>query len=86
LPSVWCVNLTQDILKTTFTTLWGTFTFLRMPFGLMNTGATFQREIDYAFVDIKDCFIIIYLDDMIVFSKKSTDYSLEAHDRNAKKG
>lgn len=29
----------EDVLKTTFTTLWGTFAYIRMPFGLMNAGA-----------------------------------------------
>ena len=31
----------EDQLKTVFTTPWGTFMYLRMPFGLMNAGATF---------------------------------------------
>ena len=33
----------------TFTTPWGTFMYAKIPFGLMNTGATFQREMDIAF-------------------------------------
>ena len=36
--------------KTTFTTPWGTFMYVKMPFGLMNVGATFQRAMDIAFV------------------------------------
>lgn len=32
----------KDQHKTTFTTPWGTFTYHRMPFGLINVGATFQ--------------------------------------------
>ncbi|WP_208081124.1 hypothetical protein, partial [Bacteroides uniformis] len=32
-----------DQLKTSFTTPWGTFMYVKMPFGLMNVGATFQR-------------------------------------------
>ena len=31
----------DDQLKTIFTTPWGTFMYLKMPFGLMNAGATF---------------------------------------------
>ena len=31
----------EDILKTTFRTRWGTFAYRRMPFGLINAGATF---------------------------------------------
>jgi hypothetical protein len=36
----------EDRHKTTFTTPWGTFEYLRMPFGLSNAGATFQRAMD----------------------------------------
>jgi hypothetical protein len=32
----------KDREKTTFTTPWGTFMYTNMPFGLMNTGVTFQ--------------------------------------------
>jgi hypothetical protein len=42
----------EDQLKTTFTTPWGTFMYLRMPFGLMNVGSTFQREMDFSFRDL----------------------------------
>jgi hypothetical protein len=50
----------QDQLKTTFTTPRGTFMYLRMSFGLMNTGATFQREMDFAFRNIIHKIIEIY--------------------------
>jgi hypothetical protein len=58
----------DDREKTTFTTPWGTFMYAKMPFGLMNVGATFQREMDIEFVDEKDKFIVIYLDDITVYS------------------
>jgi hypothetical protein len=32
----------KDREKTTFTTPWGTFMYAKIPFGLMNVGATFQ--------------------------------------------
>ena len=35
--------------KTTFTTPWGTFMYAKMPFGLMNAGATFKRAMDIFF-------------------------------------
>jgi len=44
---IWVKN--EDQFKTTFTTKWGTFTFQRMPFGLSNVGATFQRAMDHPF-------------------------------------
>jgi hypothetical protein len=34
----------KDILKTTFTTMWGTFAHVRMPFELVNIRATSQRD------------------------------------------
>lgn len=51
---------------TTFTTPWGTFIYVKMPFGLMNVGATFQREMDFSFADELGTFIVIYLYDIIV--------------------
>ncbi|XP_059068351.1 uncharacterized protein LOC131054285 [Cryptomeria japonica] len=43
--------------KTAFTTPWGTFAYRRMPFGLINAGATFQRAMDLAFCGIVGRFI-----------------------------
>jgi hypothetical protein len=59
----------DDREKTAFTTPWGTFMYDKMPFGLINVGATFQRAMDIDFVGEKDKFIVIYLDDMTVFSR-----------------
>ena len=39
-------------LKTMFCTKWGSFSFHRMSFGLVNTGATFQREMEIAFREL----------------------------------
>jgi hypothetical protein len=47
--------------KTTFNTPWGTFMYDKMPFGLMNAGATFQRAMDNTFISEKDKFVVIYL-------------------------
>jgi hypothetical protein len=40
-----------------------------MPSGLMNVGATFQRAMDIAFIGEKDKFVVIYLDDITMFSQ-----------------
>ena len=50
----------DDQLKTTFTTPWGTFMYVKIPFGLMNVGATFQRALDIAFLEEIGYFIVIY--------------------------
>jgi hypothetical protein len=42
----------EDQLKTTFTTPWGMYMYLRMSFGLMNVDSTFQREMDFSFRDL----------------------------------
>jgi len=60
--------------KTTFTTPWGTFHYAKMPFGLNNAGATFQRAMDMAFANEKDVFLIVYLDDLTVFSKTDEEH------------
>jgi ribonuclease HI len=64
----------EDQLKTAFTTPWGTFMYLRMSFGLMNAGATFQRAMDFAFRDLIQKIIEIYQDDLTVVSKDRKDH------------
>ena len=56
----------DDQEKTAFTTPWGTFMYAKMPFGLMNAGATFQRALDIAFFEEKDKMVVVYLDYIIV--------------------
>ena len=41
----------------------------KIPFGLMNACATFQRAMDIDFVGEKDKSVVIYLDDITIFSK-----------------
>jgi hypothetical protein len=50
----------EDQKKTTFTTPWGTFECLRIPFGLLNAEATFQRAMDFAFHELMGNIIEIY--------------------------
>jgi hypothetical protein len=59
----------SDQLKTTFRTPWGTYAYRKIPFGLINAEATFQREMD---IDIRGLIkqsVVVYLDDITVFSK-----------------
>ena len=50
--------------------------YVKMPFGLMNAGTTFQRAMDISFVDELARFIVIYLDDVIVYSKFDEEHLL----------
>lgn len=61
--------LPNDQDKTSLTTPWGTFMYVKMPFGLRNSGATFQRAMDIYFADEIKNFIVIYLDDITIFLK-----------------
>jgi hypothetical protein len=62
------VELDQS--KTIFKTKWGTYTYCRIPFGLINVGTTFQREMDIAFKGIISQSVVIYLDDVTIYSKQ----------------
>lgn len=64
----------DDQEKTSFITPWGTFMYVKMPFGLMNAGATFQRVMDISFAEEKDKFVVIYLYDITVFSRSREDH------------
>ena len=53
--------------KTTFTCPYGTFAFRKMPFGLCNAPATFQRCIMSMFSDLVEEAMDIFLDDFSVY-------------------
>ena len=59
----------EDQHKIACITPWGTFAYNRMSFGLINVGATFQRLMHHSFADFNNKIILMYLNDLIVFSK-----------------
>ena len=65
----------EDRLKTTFRTKWGAFAYRRIPFGLINVGATFQRAMDIAFRGMIGHSVVVYLDDVTIFSKKKEEHA-----------
>ncbi|GFW88403.1 retrovirus-related Pol polyprotein from transposon 297 [Trichonephila clavipes] len=58
----------EDQDKIAFTCPFGTCKFTRMPFGLQNAPATFQRLIDKFRSGLKNVLALSYLDDIIIFS------------------
>ncbi|PVA05177.1 hypothetical protein DC363_16600 [Thalassorhabdomicrobium marinisediminis] len=72
-----CYNQIQiklmDQHKTAFICPWGIFAYRKMPFGLKNAGATFQRAMSYAFHDLKKI-MEVFLDDLAGHSRKRVDH------------
>lgn len=65
----WQVKMNEDdILKTAFVTPFGSYQFKRMPFGLVNAPATFQRMIDRFKTSLPHIAVLAYLDDIIIRS------------------
>jgi hypothetical protein len=60
--------------KTTCVTRYGSFEFMVMPFGLTNAPATFCTLMNQVFQECLDKFVVVYLDDIVVYSS-----SLEEH-------
>ncbi|CAG9134097.1 unnamed protein product [Plutella xylostella] len=75
--SYWQLNVREtDREKTAFITPFGIFQFNRMPFGLRNAPATFQRMIDRFRISI-NAKILAYLDDIIIFSASFEDHLVD---------
>ncbi|XP_052736677.1 uncharacterized protein LOC128197875 [Vigna angularis] len=66
----------EDMEKTTFITLWGTFCYKVMSFGLKNAGATYQRAMVTIFHDMMHKEIEVYVDDMIAKSESEEEHIL----------
>uniref|UniRef100_A0A803TMC2 Gypsy retrotransposon integrase-like protein 1 n=1 Tax=Anolis carolinensis TaxID=28377 RepID=A0A803TMC2_ANOCA len=63
-----------DEWKTAFNTCFGCHEFRVMPFGLCNAPAVFQRFMNDVFRDLIDQFLVIYLDDILIFSKDEKEH------------
>ena len=60
--------------KTAFRTQYGAFEYLVMPFGLTNAPSAFQFFMNDIFHDMVDVCMVIYLDDILIFSNNEEEH------------
>ena len=70
----------EDQEKTTFSFPYDTFAFRRMPFGLCNAPATFQRCMMVIFFDMVEDIMKVFMDNLSIFGS-SFDHCLHNLDR-----
>src|SRR6202043_3056379 len=63
-----------DEWKTAFRTRYGSFEWCVMPKGLTNAPAAFQRFMNDIFSDMLDVCVIVYLDDILIYSDNIADH------------
>ncbi|KAJ1121322.1 hypothetical protein NDU88_009435 [Pleurodeles waltl] len=58
-----------DEWKTAFRTPFGHYEYRVMPFGVTNAPSVFQRFMDSVFSDVLNQYVVIYLDDILIYSR-----------------
>ncbi|GJV05746.1 putative reverse transcriptase domain-containing protein [Tanacetum coccineum] len=66
----------EDIPKMDFRTRYGNFEFVVIPFGLTNAPAIFMDLMNRAFRPMLDKFVIMFIDDILVYSKSKEEHEI----------
>jgi hypothetical protein len=72
-------NGATDIPKTTFITRYGLYQYKVMSFGLTNAPAYFMYWMNKVFMEYLDKFMVVFIDDILIFSKNEEEHDEHLH-------
>ena len=64
----------MGVLQTSFWTSYGQYEFFAMSFGLINAPPAFMELINHVFREYLDKFIVVFIDDILIYSKNSKEH------------